>query len=131
MFALAPWDKPMTFKEEKSALEARQKEKIFENFFLEVQAVLQKFGSGGSEGRLPTRWEVLLRSYSPHTDRSQLLPASCNVQPLLQVLMTSLGSVEMLEMQDYLEDECLTLEDLLLSAEPGTSCCACRGRRES
>ncbi|KAK9906729.1 hypothetical protein WJX75_006969 [Coccomyxa subellipsoidea] len=58
MFALAPWDKPMTFKEEKSALEARQKEKIFENFFLEVQAVLHKFGSGGSEGRLPTRWEA-------------------------------------------------------------------------
>jgi hypothetical protein len=104
MFALAPWDKPMTFKEEKSALEARQKEKIFENFFLEVQAVLHKFGSGGSEGRLPTKWEVLLRSYSPHTDRSQSLPASCNVQPLLQVLMTSLGSLEMLEMQDYLED---------------------------
>ena len=60
MFTLAPWDKPMTYKEEKSAQEARQKEKIFVNFFLEVEAVLHKFGAAGSENnRLPTRWEVL------------------------------------------------------------------------
>ncbi|BDA46365.1 Cysteine-tRNA ligase, cytoplasmic [Coccomyxa sp. Obi] len=58
MFTLAPWDKPMTYKEEKSAAEARQKEKVFVNFFLEVDAVMHKFGPGGTEGRLPTRWEA-------------------------------------------------------------------------
>ncbi|EIE23980.1 hypothetical protein COCSUDRAFT_1550, partial [Coccomyxa subellipsoidea C-169] len=58
MFTLAPWDKSMTYKEEKSALEARQKEKTFVNFFLEVEAVLHKFGREGLEGRLPSRWEA-------------------------------------------------------------------------
>ncbi len=58
MFTLAPWDKPMTYKEERSAAEARQKEKVFVNFFLEVDAVMHKFGPEGTEGRLPTRWQV-------------------------------------------------------------------------
>lgn len=73
MFTLAPWDKSMTYKEEKSALEARQKEKTFVNFFLEVEAVLHKFGREGLEGRLPSRWEVLPSSQLPHNSHD--LPA--------------------------------------------------------
>lgn len=57
MFALTPWDKPMTYSDA-VATTARQREGTLVSFFSEVEAVLHKFGPRGSQGRLPTRWEV-------------------------------------------------------------------------
>ena len=57
MFALAPWERPLTYGDA-AASEALRKEEVLVSFFARAQALLKKFGGGGGAPRLPTRWEV-------------------------------------------------------------------------
>lgn len=64
MFALAPWDKSMTYSDTAVA-EAQRKEEVLRSFFARTDALLRKFSHAAAPAepghpcqRLPTRWEV-------------------------------------------------------------------------
>jgi hypothetical protein len=57
MFALANWEKPMTYTED-TAREAKGKLDAIKSFFMNLEVVLTKFGPGGSHEGLSERWEV-------------------------------------------------------------------------
>ena len=66
MFALAPWERSMTYGDA-AVSEAARKDEVLQSFFARAQALLKKFGHSaagapaGGDGvvsRLPTRWEV-------------------------------------------------------------------------
>ena len=77
MFALAPWEKSMTYSDTAVA-EAQRKEEVLRSFFARTSALLRKFGHAAAPAapgapcqRLPTRWEVRhSRSFLPCTKSS-------------------------------------------------------------
>ena len=56
MFAMKPWQKPMTYIEGESLAEAQRKDEIFKSFFARAQALLTKFDPVSR--RLAMKWLV-------------------------------------------------------------------------
>lgn len=96
MFALAPWERSMTYSDTAVA-EAQRKEEVLRSFFARIDAILKKFphaaaaGSpvpgGGPSQCLAMRWEVSIRCAAAEQDLQR--PAAEHLLPVLAKLAAS------------------------------------------
>ena len=56
MFAMAPWERPMTYTDGETEAEAQRKDEVLKSFFARAQALLAKFDPASR--RLAMKWLV-------------------------------------------------------------------------
>ena len=59
MFAMAPWEKPMTYADSgETSGEAQRKDEVLKSFFARADALLKKFDPVSAPGLLAMKWLV-------------------------------------------------------------------------
>ena len=59
MFAMAPWEKPMTYADSGETMgEAQRKDEVLKSFFARADALLKKFNPVSAPGLLAMKWLV-------------------------------------------------------------------------
>ena len=59
MFAMAPWEKPMTYADSGETMgEAQRKDEVLKSFFARAHALLKKFDPVSAPGLLAMKWLV-------------------------------------------------------------------------